>query len=56
MENNETVCFCSDITKGEVIDAIKGGSNTLESLQENHSICRNECCKADILKILEENA
>ena len=56
MDNNQTVCFCADVTKGEVIDAIKGGSNTLESLKKDHDICKNGCCESEIVKILEENA
>ena len=52
MDNKETVCFCGNFTKGEVMQAIKDGANTYEALQET-GISENGCCKATIMEILE---
>ena len=55
MDNNETVCFCADKTKGDIVAAIKGGATTYEALQDA-GISPNECCKAEVNKILKEEA
>lgn len=34
MDLNETVCFCNDVTKGRIKDAIDSGAKTLEKVQE----------------------
>lgn len=34
MDPNETVCFCNDVTRGMIKDAIESGAKTLEEVQE----------------------
>lgn len=57
MENrDELICNCMDITKGEIIDAIKDGCDTLEKVQEKTeagTVCGT--CVEDIEDILEEH-
>jgi len=53
MDKNETVCFCVDVTKGDIIDAIEKGAKTYEDLQAV-GIAPNGCCKNAVLEILEE--
>lgn len=56
MENNDIVCNCMDITKGEIVDAIK--KNNLKTVDEvgdeleAGTVCGS--CQDDIEEILKE--
>lgn len=56
MDNNETVCQCMDITKGEIVDAIKAkGLKTVEEVQdETEAGTGCGACIEDIEEILKE--
>jgi len=56
------VCYCNDVTLGEIRKAIHDGASTLEDIQRDTSACTGNmceeknpsggCCETDILKIL----
>jgi NAD(P)H-nitrite reductase large subunit len=56
MDNNETVCHCMGVSRGEIIDAIKAGNlKTVEEVGEATS-AGTGCggCQPDIQAILDE--
>jgi len=58
------VCYCTDITLGEIRKAIADGAQTLEDIQEATGACTGNrceeknpsggCCETDIRMILSE--
>jgi NAD(P)H-nitrite reductase large subunit len=55
MDREETICNCMQITRGEIIDSINNGSNTIEAVGEDTeagTAC--EACHDDIQEILDE--
>ncbi len=34
MDLNETICFCGDVTAGDIKAAVEAGKTTLEAVQE----------------------
>ena len=56
MENDDIVCNCMQITKGEIVDAIKSGNlNTFEEIgdtTEAGTVCGS--CQDDIEEIINE--
>ncbi len=55
MDPNEVVCYCLNITKGAIKDAIDAGSHTLEEVQEATgagTVCG--ACQDDIKQLIEE--
>jgi len=56
MENNDIVCNCMQITKGEIVEAIKAGNlNTIEEvgdITEAGTVCGT--CQDDIEEIINE--
>lgn len=56
MENNDIVCNCMEITKGEIVDAIKKKNlKTVEEVGEEleaGTVCGS--CQDDIEEILKE--
>ncbi|OEU66220.1 MAG: hypothetical protein BA863_09270 [Desulfovibrio sp. S3730MH75] len=43
--DNEQVCYCSNITKGQIQDAIAGGANTLAKIKGTTGACLAARCK-----------
>jgi len=64
--NEEIVCFCSNVSKQEIIEAIKNGAKTLEDIRLKTNACtlgkckelspRKKCCSGEIMKMLSENS
>ncbi|GHT51128.1 hypothetical protein FACS189440_19700 [Bacteroidia bacterium] len=56
MDNNKTICNCMDITRGEIIDAIKAKNlKTIDDVgeaTEAGTVCGS--CQDDIQEILDE--
>lgn len=56
------VCYCGDVTLGDIRRAIIGGASTLEDIQEATGACLGSrceelnpsggCCETDIMNIL----
>ena len=38
MNDNEIICHCEEVTRKQIIDAIKEGYNTIELLQEHLNV------------------
>jgi len=65
MGYNEIICYCSTVTKKEIIQAINDGAKTLDDIRKITKACtvgrckelspRKRCCSPDIAKILEEH-
>lgn len=61
---SEIICYCSNVTKEEILDAIANGAKTLEDIRKSTGACtvgkckelspKKRCCSPDILKLLEE--
>lgn len=45
MSNEEIVCYCSNVTKGEIVDAIHNGAKTLADIKEVTGACTVGRCK-----------
>lgn len=64
MNNTDIICFCSNVTKGQIIEAIQNGAETLDDIRRMTNACtvgnckelspRKRCCSPDILAILNE--
>lgn len=55
MDLNETVCFCNDVTKGMIKDAVDAGAKTLEEVQEATgagTVCGG--CLDDVQTVIDE--
>lgn len=45
MCNNKIICYCSNVTKGQIIESIKNGANSLDDIRKTTSACTNGNCK-----------
>lgn len=64
MDNQEMVCYCSNVTKGEIVEALKNGANDLNDIRKMTGACtkgnckelspRGKCCSPVIMQIIEE--
>lgn len=55
MDNDEIICNCMQITRGEIIEAIKAGKHTIEEIgdeTEAGTVCGS--CHDDIEDIIKE--
>ena len=63
---NEIICYCSNVSKGKIIEAIGKGAKSLQDIRDMTGACTlgkckelspiKKCCSANIIKILNENA
>ena len=61
----EIVCYCSNVSKETILDAIKNGAKNLQDIRDMTSACtigkcqefnpKKRCCSQYINKILERN-
>ena len=61
----EIVCYCSNVTKDEILAAIANGAKTLEDIRKATGACtvgkckelspKKRCCSPDIIKLMEEH-
>ena len=64
MENNELICYCDNVTKGQIIAAMEAGAKTLRDIKEMTGACcsckcaemnpSGKCCAQDIAKVMKE--
>ena len=64
MDGGQIICYCSNVTKGEIVRAIQNGAKTLEDIRAATKACtvgrckelspRGRCCSPDILRILAD--
>jgi bacterioferritin-associated ferredoxin len=54
-DKDETICFCMDITYGEILNAINNGANTVEEISDktDAGIACGACIET-LEEILEE--
>ncbi|MBQ3420689.1 MAG: (2Fe-2S)-binding protein [Romboutsia sp.] len=59
MENNKIICFCNNVNKESILNAIKDGASTLEDVKAKTTAAAGRCCggrcKNAINEIIEEN-
>ena len=61
--SEEIICYCSNVTKNDIIKAIKEGAETLEDIRERTSACtignckelspKKRCCSPDIINLIK---
>jgi NAD(P)H-nitrite reductase large subunit len=59
----EYICYCDEVTKGDIVIAIMNGAKTLKEVIEatgamKHSNCKEnnpsgKCCGSDILEVIK---
>ncbi|MDR0198522.1 MAG: (2Fe-2S)-binding protein [Methanomassiliicoccaceae archaeon] len=62
---DEIICYCSNVTRRQIVDAIGNGAKTLQDIRDMTGACtvgrckelspKKRCCSGDIVKILNEN-
>ena len=63
---NEIICYCSNVSKGKILEAIANGAKSLQDIRNMTGACTlgkckelsptKKCCSSNIIKILKENA
>lgn len=61
----EIICYCSNVSRQEIIEAIEQGAKTLQDIRLKTNACtvgkckelspRKKCCSSEIMRILDEN-
>lgn len=64
MNNDEVVCYCSNVTKGQIVAALEQGAKTISDVRKATGACtvgkckemspRGTCCSPIILDIIRE--
>ncbi len=64
MQENEMVCYCNHVTKGQILEALKNGAKTLDDIRKMTGACVNgnckelsptkKCCAPRIKQIIDE--
>lgn len=61
---NEIICYCKNISKSQIVDAIKNGAKNLKDIQQATTACtdnkckemnpKGRCCSIEIMQIFKE--
>ena len=64
MENRELVCYCDNVTKGQILAAMEQGAKTLKDIKQMTGACTScrcaelnpsgKCCAQDIARVMKE--
>lgn len=64
MENHELVCYCDNVTKGQILAAMEQGARTLKDIKQMTGACTScrcaelnpsgKCCAQDIALVMKE--
>lgn len=64
MDSKEIICYCSNVTKGQIVDALDNGAKTLDDIRKSTGACtkgqckelspRHKCCSPIIMEIIED--
>ena len=64
MDNGEIVCYCSQVTKGQIVNALANGAKTLDDIRNMTGACTlgrckelsptGKCCSPTIIGIIEQ--
>lgn len=62
---NEIICYCSNVSKKEILEAIANGAKSLQDIRDMTGACTlgkckelsptQKCCSPNIIKLLNEN-
>ena len=62
---DEIICYCSQVTKQEIVQSINDGAKTLQDIREKTNACtignctklnpKKMCCSSDIIEIINKN-
>ena len=65
LPQDEIICYCSNVSKADILEAIEKGAKTLQDIREMTTACtigrceefnpKKSCCAPDILQILREH-
>lgn len=44
MNNDQLICFCDNVTKGQIIDAMENGAKTLQDIKRMTGACTTCNC------------
>jgi len=63
-KDKEIICYCSNVSRGEIVQAIDNGAKTLDDIRKMTKACtigrckefnpQKKCCAPEIVKILNE--
>lgn len=63
-DREEIICWCSNVSRGQIWDAMAGGARTLRDIQARTGACtpcqcaernpKGTCCGGDILRVMRE--
>ena len=45
MKNDEIVCYCSNVTKGQIVEALENGAKNLKDIRRMTGACTVGRCK-----------
>ena len=64
MEDHELVCYCDNVTKGQILAAMEQGAKTLQDIKRMTGACTSckcaqlnpsgKCCAQDIARVMKE--
>ena len=64
MDNNKMICYCDQVTKGEIMEAMEKGAKTLADIKRMTGACcsckcaelnpSGKCCAQDIALVMKE--
>lgn len=64
MNNEDMVCYCSNVTKGQIVAALEQGAKTIDDIRKATGACtlgkckemspRGTCCSPIIMDIIRE--
>jgi NAD(P)H-nitrite reductase large subunit len=62
--DNKIICYCMNVSRNTIVEAIKNGANNLKDIQKATTACTGnkckelnttgECCSKDILEIIKQ--
>ena len=63
-ENDEIICWCSNVTRGDILKAMDEGARTIDDIKKMTGACtvcnckemnpKHICCKGDIRRVMGE--
>ena len=45
LQDNDLICYCIEVNKKTIVDAILNGNTTLQSIKDNTKACTGNECK-----------
>lgn len=55
-DNDNTICYCTNVSKGTIVNAIKEGKKTLSEIQDATTACTTcQSCMGDVENLIDEH-